>query len=218
MTDLLLDPAIRTWVFIPIIVITFLVGIVRHFAFLILNNKPVDLDKMKDGHYLAKSQLLRENGNVLPANSFGMRKHFLADEKEGYLTGRIEEFDSKPDQMDPEVIIDMLKGQMLNMVPMLFIGGWINWTFSGFVTTKPMLQRGVSLDSLNASWVSSASWYFLSVFGLRSIYNLVLGGENVADTAMQKQTPGNFAVASNPKQAFRDELEALQMCSHKFEP
>lgn len=79
---------------------------------------------------------------------------------------------------------------------------------------KPMLQRGVELASLDAAWVSSASWYFLNVFGLRSIYNLVLGGDNIADTMMDEQTQGNMQAPPDPKQAFKVEWEALQIASH----
>ena len=157
--------------------------------------------------------------------SFLRRKFFFNDEKEGYFKVNKREAQMKNPMTDPNMMTDMVKGNMTNVLPMIVIGGWINYAFSGFLTTKvsdrlnihklilrkstlpltishppfpqnspflpspliiqvpfpltirykPMLQRGVELPSLDASWVSSASWYFLNVFGLRSFYSLVLG-------------------------------------------
>lgn len=124
--------------------------------------------------------------------------------------------------------------------------------FSGFVTTKvpfpltlrfkPMLQRGIELVSLDAAWVSSASWYFLNVFGLKSIYTLVLGENNgnitedfstlknnnfqqshsniisAADQtqSMQDQMSGAaVAMPQDPKAAFKSEWEALEITEYQ---
>lgn len=74
---------------------------------------------------------------------------------------------------------------------------WVNFFFTGFVVAKVpfpltqkfrgMLQRGVDLQSLDVTYVSSLSWYFLNVFGLRGLLSVALGEETVDDTAIMQQ-------------------------------
>ena len=51
MAELLLDSQIRFWVFLPIVVITFLVGIIRHYVTILLSSdKKVEIQQVKDGY------------------------------------------------------------------------------------------------------------------------------------------------------------------------
>jgi hypothetical protein len=230
MAELLLDSHIRTWVFLPIVIITFLVGIIRHYiAVLLSSQKKVELQQVMDSQAIIRARVLRENGKYIPRSAFLMRHHFFNNEESGYFKTQ-KRASTQPNPMDPNMMTEMLKGNVTNVLPMIVIGGWINWTFSGFVTTKvpfpltlrfkPMLQRGIELMYLDASWVSSASWYFLNVFGLRSIYALVLGENHAADQArmMQDQMTGAASAMGqqDPKAAFKAEWEALEICQHQW--
>jgi len=231
MAELVLDINIRGWVFLPIVLITFLVGIIRHYvSLLITSQKKVELTQVQDSQVLIRSRMLRENGRYISKQGFYMRRHYFNNEENGYFKTQKRSTPAQTALPDPSMMTEMLKGNVTNVLPMVVIGGWINWMFSGFVTTKvpfpltlrfkPMLQRGIELVSLDAAWVSSASWYFLNVFGLRSIYALVLGENNAADQSrlMQEQMSGAaMSMPMDPKVAFKAEWEALEISSHKWE-
>ncbi|XP_033216293.1 ER membrane protein complex subunit 3 [Belonocnema kinseyi] len=230
MAELLLDPNIRSWVFLPIVVITFLVGIVRHFvSMLLFSQKKIEVQQVQDSQVMMRSRLLRENGHYISKYGFKTRKQFFNNEEMGYFKTQKRAPVTQNPMADPSMMTDMLKGNITNVLPMVVIGGWINWMFSGFVTTKvpfpltlrfkPMLQRGIELTTLDAAWVSSVSWYFLNVFGLRSIYTLVLGENNAADSTRQLQDQVSMSAMSmppDPKAAFKAEWEALEICDHNW--
>lgn len=178
---------------------------------------------------LIRSRILRENGRYIPKQSFLTRKYYFNNPDDGFFKKTKRKVVPPSPMTDPTMVMDMMKGNVTNVLPMILIGGWINWTFSGFVTTKvpfpltlrfkPMLQQGIELLSLDASWVSSASWYFLNVFGLRSMYSLLLGQDNAADQSriMQEQMTGAaMAMPPDTNKAFKAEWEALEIMDHQW--
>ncbi|CAG9761846.1 unnamed protein product [Ceutorhynchus assimilis] len=227
--DLIVDPQIRVWVFLPIVLITFLVGILRHYVSLLLaSQKKVETQQLQDSQLILRSRYLRENAKYIPKAAFLARRQAFNREEDGYLTQKRPAVTQNM-MTDPSMMTEMVKGNLTNVLPMIVVGGWINWMFSGFITTKVpfpltlrfklMLQRGIELSHLDASWVSSASWYFLNVFGLRSIYTLVLGENNAADQSrqMQDQMSGAaMAMPQDPKVAFKAEWEALEIVDHQW--
>lgn len=144
---------------------------------------------------LARTGALRQNYFNLPPASFLSRKAFLGDALANgtYLQPKAEEKkDEFKNPFEPaggmDGMMDGMKKQMVMMIPQTLIMGWINFFFSGFVLLKlpfpltlrfkVMLQRGIETADLDVTWVSSLSWYFLTLFGLNAVYSLVLGGDN----------------------------------------
>lgn len=230
MAELLLDSKIRFWVFLPLMAITFLVGIIKHYLFIFMSNdKTVEKQQIMDSQALIRSRLVRENGKFLPKEAFLMRKNYFVNESNGFFVQQKRQTQPKMPLNDPKAMTDMLKGNFLNMIPMVVIGGWINWAYAGFLCTKvpfpltfrfkPMLQKDVNLVSLDASWVSSASWYIINLFGLRSMYTLVLGENNAADQTKMMQDQMSGAALSMPddlNKAFKAEADNLQVTKHNW--
>lgn len=85
-----------------------------------------------------------------------------------------------------------------------------------------MLQAGVGTRDLDVRWVSSLSWYFLTLFGLQPVYNFILGSNNAASQVaqqMQMQQGGGanpMGGAEDQDKVFQAEAENMEVVEHWY--
>ncbi|KAI9014125.1 integral membrane protein DUF106-domain-containing protein [Hyaloraphidium curvatum] len=235
-----LDPSIRDWVLFPIMIVMVLVGILRQHLTALMNSPPkVNVKGVRETQALTRAGRLRTFCRQIPPNSFQARRKFLQEQFEAgkYLKNPESKDSTTPPNImtDPAAMEGMMDGMKKNMamfVPQTVIMSWVTFFFSGFVSLKlpfpltlrfkSMLQRGIETADMDVTWVSSLSWYFLNLFGLRGIFTLILGEENVTDDlrAMQAFTPG-AAPQGAPQQdlhkAFLAEVENLKLTTHVWD-
>ena len=234
-TPLLLDPSIRDWVVLPMVAIMVLMGLCRHYAQQCLKSStPMDAEEIKHKQTLGRVSRLRGRGaRLLPAESFNARKAYFVSKDKGLLQKKVKKSGVNP-MSNPMGMVDHMKGNMLYMLPNMVMMGIISFFFQGFVLVKVpfpltnrfkvMLQRGVDLATLDVSYVSSLSWYFLLMFGLRGFFKIVLGEDSDSldeSRAMQMQMgmgvgmggPGGIFDAPA---AFKHEREELLMTQHSW--
>ncbi|ORY04000.1 integral membrane protein DUF106-domain-containing protein [Clohesyomyces aquaticus] len=233
------DPALFWWILLPITVVMVLTGILRHYAMTLLQSAPKKqaLPQIRQQRSLVRGMNLRANANVLTPSSFQARKAYMVSAyQEGkFLADPEGRGKPRPNPMsDPaamEGIMGMMKGNMAMMVPQTLIMGWINAFFSGFVIMKlpfpltpqfkSMLQSGVGTRDLDVRWVSSLSWYFLTLFGLQPVYNFILGSNNSANQVTQQMgqmNPGAGLMGpeQDPDKLFLNEAENLEVMEHRW--
>merc|ERR1719240_904344 len=133
---------------------------------------------------------------------------------------------------DPNVMMNMMQGNMAMMVPQMAMMGIVNYFFSGFVlgkipfpltpSFKGMLQRGVGITQLDTAYVTSMSWYFLVMFGMRGLYSLVLGAGGTTDDMAMMQAQMGMGQQGQPGQPpnmnkiFAAEAENLTIVEHTW--
>jgi len=230
--ELVLDPAIRNWVLIPLVVIMFLVGILRNNVMKMLRKEtPPNREMVKQNNQLMRCRRLRANASFIPATSFATRRQFFVAKDTGVLMQKHEAPNPMTMMQDPSVMMNMMQGNFAMMVPQMVMMGIVNYFFSGFVlgkipfpltpSFKGMLQRGISLTMLDTAYVTSMSLYFLITFGMRGLYSIVLGANNETDDTkiMQQQMGMGGAQPGQPPdwgKIFAAEAENLQIVEHNW--
>ncbi|SMR42902.1 unnamed protein product [Zymoseptoria tritici ST99CH_1E4] len=233
------DPALFYWILLPITVVMILTGILRHYLSTLLQTIPKKqpIGKTRQQRSLAHAQTLRVNYQQISKSAFERRKEvFIEGVKDGrYLADQENRGQPPANPMtDPammEGMMGMMKGNVAMMVPQSLIMGWINAFFSGYVIMKlpfpltpqfkQMLQAGVGTRDLDVRWVSSLSWYFLTLFGLQPVYNFILGSNNAAvqvtqQMAQQQMVTNPMGGQEDPEKPFKAEIENLEVLEHRY--
>ncbi|ODV82079.1 uncharacterized protein CANTADRAFT_4119 [Suhomyces tanzawaensis NRRL Y-17324] len=236
--DLILDPALKYWVLLPISFVMVLVGLIRSNVTYLLSPKPKlePYRAVREKQFLKRAQSFTQNSGVLNAREIRDRQQFLIEKlnsSDFYAKEGEEELDPLSAFADPannEAMMNMAKGNMMNYIPQTVIMGWVNYFFAGFVIMKlpfpvtdgfkGMLQTGVATPDLNVRYVSSISWYFVNLFGLRPVYSLLMGDKEANELiSQQNQQQGmpNIGGPGGPKadKLFKAEAESIQILGHE---
>jgi ER membrane protein complex subunit 3 len=233
-----LDSGIRDWVVIPMLILLVIVGIGRQYVQQLIRSEPQLTDKEIHNDFRQKqvvfySQRTRTNGQFLSSKAYEKRKAYLLQKDKGLLCEKLSSTPKNPMMDNPNMMMDMMKGNMVAMVPNFAMMTFVSYFFSGFVCLKLpfplpsnrfklMMQRGIDLRSLDVTYVSSLSWYFIVSFGLNGVYRLILG-ENVdfQDTQMMQMQMGMMGGGGGGPQmfdansAFKQEQDMLSLYKHE---
>nr|GMD02887.1 ER membrane protein complex subunit 3-like [Ipomoea batatas] len=192
--DLVLDTAIRDWVLIPLSVVMVLIGILRYFVSKLMRSSSQlpDAKIVKEGQVIIRARNLRASGNLIPAKSFRARKFYYSNEENGLLFVPKGQAQNPQAQMlsDPNMAMDMMKKNL------------------------SMLQNGIDLSTVDVSYVSSRSWYFLNLFGLRGLFSLILGEENATDDTQRMMQMSGFGF--DPSKSLGAEKDNLDIVQHDW--
>jgi hypothetical protein len=176
---------------------------------------------------LRRSQMLRAHASFLTPEAWRMRKRFFCEKAFRAREGD-EGSGQQRSHQDPFAMMGMMKQNMAMIVSNMLMMGWISYFFQGFVVVrlpfavfdrlKVMLQRGVALNSLNVSYVSTLSWYLLLLFGLRGLFSLVLGSNNEAvdQTRVMEEQMNAGAMQQDPQKQFDQERTELEILHHEW--
>jgi len=251
---LLLDSNIRDWVVLPLLLIMIAAGMLRQYLSIHLRTKHTPMHKhdgQARGQCQRASRIRSGAGAYLTGLKWEARRRYFVDflqqemnrleaEKEEERKQKEKEVEANPQSADlvnpMAAMMDGVKGNMVFMVQNMVMMQGISYFFQGYVLLKvpfpltdgfkQMFQRGLDLTTLDTSYVSSVSWYFLVMFGLRAFFKLAMGDmpQETQEGMTIQMHLGCSTNAPNPQakfepaKALKAELEALEMTQRRHFP
>ncbi|OQS02382.1 hypothetical protein THRCLA_05238 [Thraustotheca clavata] len=235
MADIILDISIRDWVIVPMIILFVCSAMIRNYVSVLLKSEDAgDLEEMRKMQTVKRATMLRMNCQYVQRSAFSMRKfYFTASEKNDGVQGVLREKvknDAMNQMMNPNSMMKMMKGNMTFMVSNFVMMGLMGYFFGGFVLVKvpfsltqrfkAMLQRGIEMTTLDVSYVSSVSLYFLIMFGMSGFMSLILGSGNMNDDAkamqMQMGMGAGPGMAFDAPRIYKQERVNLRLHVHEY--
>ncbi|KAK3218864.1 hypothetical protein Dsin_012834 [Dipteronia sinensis] len=189
-------------------------------------NLTLDCFLILDRQVIVRARNLRSAANFIPPKSFRARRVYFSNEENGLLHVPKGQAPNPQAQMfsDPNMAMDMMKKNLSMIIPQTLTFAWVNFFFSGFVAAKipfpltqrfrSMLQNGIDLSTVDVSYVSSRSWYFLNLFGLRGLFSLILGEENATDDTQRMMQMSGFGF--DPTKNLGAEKDSLDIIQHDW--
>ncbi|EQC38610.1 hypothetical protein SDRG_04311 [Saprolegnia diclina VS20] len=235
MGDLILDPSIRDWVIVPMIVLFVCSAMMRNYVSVLLKTDEAgELEELRKINTVKRAAMLRMNCQYITRSAFSMRKfYFTASEKNDGVQGALREKvknDAMNQMMNPNSMMKMMKGNMTFMVSNFVMMGLMGYFFGGFVLVKvpfsltqrfkAMLQRGIEMTTLDVSYVSSVSLYFLIMFGMSGFMSLILGSGSMNDDARAMQMQMGMGAGAGPgfdaPRVYKQERVNLRLHAHEY--
>eukprot|EP01061_Rhynchopus_euleeides_P028391 TRINITY_DN4625_c0_g2_i1.p1 TRINITY_DN4625_c0_g2~~TRINITY_DN4625_c0_g2_i1.p1 ORF type:complete len:254 (+),score=118.03 TRINITY_DN4625_c0_g2_i1:136-897(+) len=198
MPTVMLDPSIRDWALIPIIVVTLLLQLFRHYVSMLMkDHSPCSVEFLRESQTVMRSTLCRTNRGWVPLESFEQRRKKYSEPEKGLLHKKPSSDEGNPmnAMADPSAMKGMMVQQLLGIGPHIGMMTWVSHFFPSFIIAKlpfpltsrfrAMFQRGIEHNTLEVTYITSVCGYFLIMFGLRGIITLLLGEASEFDEAEQ---------------------------------
>lgn len=229
--DLILDPSLRDWVFIPLTFAIVMMNMLRQYAHTYMNTgddtSSSDVKEIREQQVIRRSKRLRMVAGALTYEAFSRRKAYFVGKESGILQQEVKSANMQEKMMsDPSMMTNMMKKQLTGTAPHLLMGFLVNQFFAGFIMGKvpftlsprfrTMLQRGIDMSSLDVSYFTSLSFYVLLLFGLKGILSLIFSGDTIDESAVMRQSMAGTSPAFDAKNEFNAEKQRYDLVDHKW--